>query len=360
MAEALLKRARITGLATVVGSERKRLDDEVAQFGGDRAQIERLKKSIGLNERWVVPASVTAVDMGEQAARQLLADAAVAPTQVDALIFVTQTPDHFQPCNAAILHGHLGLPTTTAAFDVNLGCSGFVYGLYLASLMVENGGCQRVLLVAGDTLSHTVNARDRSVAPLFGDAAAAALVEAIPAGEADSPSWFSLQADGRGSDTIKQPAGAFREPVTSAALEEHADAEGNVRTRANLRMMGADVFTFTLREVPPAVEALLQRAQLQPTQVDAYLFHQANRYVISNIARRLRLPLDRVPMDMVEHYGNQSSASIPATACAVLGPRLQAGSMRLVLAGFGVGLSWATACVAWGPLRACSLNHFAK
>jgi len=344
-------------LSTVVGPECRRLDDELDAYGGNRAQLDRIKRTIGLNERWVAPPGVTALDLGAQAAAQLLAELGIEATKVDGLIFVTQTPDFSQPCNAALLQARLKMTSAVAAFDVNLGCSGFVYGLYLASLMVESGGCQRVLLVVADTVSQLVHPRDRSVAPLFGDAASAALVERT---ETEKPAWYALHTDGRGAQAIMVPAGGAREPIPPAAQAEQTDAEGNVRTRANLHMNGAEVFTFSIREEPPAIEAILRLAGWAVADVDAFLFHQANRYIIHNIAKRLKLPLDRVPADIVERYGNQSGASIPSTACVALGERLQSGPLRLVLAGFGVGLSWATACVTWGPLRACSLRHFGK
>lgn len=349
-----MNQGRVTGIVTCVPTAEKCIDDELELMGGNVGQIERIKKTIGLDRRRVVTPGTTAADLCVQAAQAVLAGARVEVEQVDGLVFVTQTPDHFQPSNAAIVHGRLGLREDCAAFDVNLGCSGFVYGLWLAHMMVEAGGCEHVLLLAGDTLSYCVHPRDRTVAPLFGDAGSATLIQR----GASHPAWFSLKTDGRGAGTIIVPAGAFREPASETTRAETTDKDGNTRTRGHLTMNGAEVFNFSIKVEPPAVQEICAFAGVGLNDVDYFVFHQANKYIIGNIARRLKIPAAKTPCETVGRYGNQSSASIPCTLCDALAPELTSGRRLLVLSGFGVGLSWATCCLTLETLSVCRLIEY--
>lgn len=352
MAESGVNGVRIGGVVTCVPANEVRLGDAPELFGGNAAQIARLKRTIGLDRRRVVGPGTTAADLCEAAARRLLEGAAVPPGEVDAVVCVTQMPDYPQPCNAAVLHGRLGLPKKAAAFDVNLGCSGYVYGLWLAHLMAASGGCGRVLLLAGDATSRLTHPRDRTVAPLFGDGGSATLVEAdAAAGRA----FFALGTDGSGYDQLIVPAGGARRPTSPETAAETTDAEGNPRTEENLRMDGAGIFNFSITEEPRAVRGLLDYAGISADAVDAFVFHQANRYILTNIAKRLKLPVEKVPMRTVERFGNQSSASIPCALCGELAEALRAGERRLLLSGFGVGLSWASAILSAGPLPVCEI-----
>lgn len=331
--------ARIAGIVAAPGSVVVRLDDELANYGGDAAQLARIKRTVGLAERRVAATDVTALDMCEQAAKELLEGTAPLP---DAVIFVTQTPDHSQPGNAALLHGRLGLPKETLAFDVNLGCSGYVYGLYLASLLVEAGGCCRVLLCAGDTLSRCVHPQDRVTAPLFGDAGSATLVERT---EEIWLSWFSLQTDGAEANAICVPAGGARQPRGETTALPKTDDGGNVRTPEHLHMDGAAVFNFSLREVPPLIKGILAFSGKTEADVDAFVLHQANKYILQNIAKRCGIPEGKVPVETLARFGNTSSASIPLALCAEVEGGILDREKRVVLAGFGVGLSLAGAVI---------------
>ncbi|MEX2381671.1 MAG: ketoacyl-ACP synthase III [Opitutales bacterium] len=352
MPKACFKKNRIQGLVTVVPRETKSIDDEVHLYGGQREQIERIKKTIGLHERHVVAEGVTAGDLCEAAARRLLERCSVDAGEVDGIIMVTQTPDYFQPATACVLHGRLGLKEDCAAFDVNLGCSGYVYALWLAGMMVETGACRKVLVLAGDTISRCVNPRDRALAPLFGDAGSATLVVEA---EEETESWFSLKSDGKGFEHLIVPAGAFRHPSTEETRREETDAEGNVRSLEQLRMNGAEVFNFSIKVEPVAIREILEFAGKTVEEVDYLVFHQANRYIISNIARRLKIPLDKVPCSTVERYGNQSCASIPGTICDCLAREVSERRVRLVLSGFGVGLSWASCLLDLDHLDCCEV-----
>lgn len=342
-----LPNLRIAGIAVAYGEETRRIRDEVALYGGDAAQVDRIARTVGLEARSVAAPGTTALDLGERAARRLLAGLDADPASLDAVLFVTQTPDHSQPANANLLHGRLGLTKVAVAIDINQGCSGFISGLQYAGLLCGQGGAARVLLVCADTLSRTVNPRDRSVAPLFGDAGAAVLVERTGS---SSPWHFSLGSDGSGATSICVPAGGFRHPLPAgSALAESADAEGNVRHEGNLRMDGAAVFNFSLREPPVAIRDVLAAAGWKPADADALVAHQANRFIVQTLAKLTGFAPDRAPIASLARHGNLSSASIPAALVGELGPRLASGSLRLVLCGFGVGLSWGAVALEMGP-----------
>ncbi|MEM1221361.1 MAG: 3-oxoacyl-[acyl-carrier-protein] synthase III C-terminal domain-containing protein [Verrucomicrobiota bacterium] len=356
MANCSFKKSQIRGLVTCVPSKEKRIDDELDLFDGNTKQIARLKKTIGLDRRRVVCNDETTADLCESAARRLFSETDLAESSVDALIFVTQTPDYSQPCNAAVLHGRLGLEKSVAAFDVNLGCSGYVYGLWLSYMMIESGSCQNILLLAGDTISRVVHPKDRTVAPLFGDGGSATWI--TRSGE-ESVSWFNLGTDGLGYDKLIIPAGGFRAPSSSKSKAEITDQEGNVRTAESLHMDGAEIFNFSISEEPSAVRELLDFAKIDQEEIDYFVFHQANRYILKNIAKRLKIPDSKVPMQTVERFGNQSSASIPSAICGELSPILKdANKTKLFLSGFGVGLSWGSAIIEASNVKICEIIEY--
>ena len=342
MANTKFNRARITGISTVVPNNVKSIDDEIDLYGGNLKQIARIKSAIGLDTRRVVDEETTSLDLCHYAAEVLINGMLINRSDVDGLVFVTQTPDHFQPSNAAILHGRLGLETYCASFDVNLGCSGYVYGLWMAHMMIASGTCKKVLLLSGDTISKYVNLRDRSTAPLFGDAGSATLVEKTVR---ELTSYFSLHTDGSGNDFIKVPAGGFRSPSTPLTATEYKDTEGNWRSQNDLYINGGEVFNFSINTEPAAINEILEYSNKTISQIDYVVFHQANKYIITNIAKRLKLPLEKAPCETVGKFGNQSSASIPATINDALNELVAKSNKKLILSGFGVGLSWASAIV---------------
>jgi 3-oxoacyl-[acyl-carrier-protein] synthase-3 len=236
-----------------------------------------------------------------------------------------------------------------------MGCSGWVYGLHQAALLCAHGGAARVLLCAGDTLSRLTNPGDRSTDPLFGDAGSATLVEKTCR---SAPLHFVLGADGSGADAIIVKQGGARQPVGD--LAERTDEEGNRRHDANLAMNGADVFSFTLREVPAAVQSVLRHAGLSPESLDALVLHQANRFILSTLAKKIGVAEEHTPMGVVEKYGNQSSASIPCALIDGLGDRLNAGPLKVAGCGFGVGLSWGAFAGELGPLTTAPILPFPR
>lgn len=357
MATSKFQGIKVSGIVTSVPENISRIDDEIELYGGNEKQVARIKKAIGLNKRHITDSKTTTLDLCIDAAENLINGLSLNRDCIDGVIFVTQTPDHLQPSNAAIAHGKLNLSKKVASFDISLGCSGYVYGLWMAHMMIASKTCNTVLLLAGDTLSKCVNKRDRSTAPLFGDAGTATIIEQTPH---KSESYFSLHTDGSGSDHIIIPAGGFRTPTTDDTLIETEDNDGNFRSENDLWMNGGEVFNFSIQTEPTAIREILDFSGENIDDIDNIIFHQANKYIISNIAKRLKIPLDKVPSDTVSKYGNQSSASIPCTINDALNIPLSKGHQRVILSGFGVGLSWASAIVDLEEIYCPPVSTFVK
>lgn len=347
MAESRIKGIRLAGISTVIPAAYRNIDEEREQFDLDAARLARLKREIGVNKRHVVTKNECASDLCLHAARLLISSLSCDPRTIDGLLLVTQTPDYFQPATSCVLHGKLDLSKSCAAFDINLGCSGYIYGLWLSSLMIAGGSCKRILLLAGDTLSRCVAPQDAAVAPLFGDAGTATIVER---GEEKDCISFVLNSDGKGFNSLIIPAGAFRRPSTHETSVIKIREDGQERSEEHLFMNGAEIFTFSIREIPSLIKEVLALSGWQIEDVDYYIFHQANKFINQTIARKLGIPQQKAPIDVFEKYGNQSSASIPAVLSENLSAILKHTSLNLVLAGFGAGLSWAACALRTGPL----------
>jgi len=308
--------------------------------------VEKIDKKTGIAERHVAAPGECASDLAYAAAQKLFASGVVTPAEVDGILLCTQSPDYFLPTTACLLQERLGLRTGTLALDYNQGCSGFVYGLGLAKGLIETGQARRLLLLTAETYSKFVNPRDRSVRTIFGDAAAATLIEGVEAAGEPSMGPFVYGTDGSGANNLIVPAGGARHPRTAATAVESEDAAGAWRSADNLYMNGAEVFEFTLRMVPQTVAGLLEQAGKTPVDVDLFVFHQANRYMLNSLRTAMEIPEDKFYLAM-RHCGNTVSSTIPIAlhhACAE--GKLKPGQLAM-LVGFGVGYSWAGTLVRW-------------
>lgn len=318
------------------------------------AEVDQVAKTVGLRETYRTAPGQTAGDLCVAAAEALLEDLGWERESVDGVILVTQNPDHFSPATACIAHGKLGLSDRALAFDVGQGCSGYVYGLWMSAQFIAGGTCRRILLLAGDTPSQAISAEDKSVAMLFGDAGSATAIEF----DASAPDMsFVLGTDGSGAQNLVVPAGAFRQRPGPTHHERVAGEDGGRRSPLELYMDGLAIFNFTLKRVPALVRDTLARAGWSAEDVDAFLFHQANGFILAKIAKKLGLDPARVPIN-IERYGNTSMASVPLLLVDDMADRVREDRpARLLLAGFGVGYSWAGAAVTLGGLASARLIH---
>jgi len=273
------------------------------------------------------------------AAERLMSDLSISPEDIDLVVFISQTPGYVLPATSCVIHERLGLPIACAAFDVNLGCSGYTYGVWMAGTLMAGSGARRALLLAGDTVSKICNPADRSVLPVFGDAGTATILESDP----EAPEMaFAAGTDGRGAERLIVPAGGFRK-----RSPDEAEAEA-VRTEADLYMDGNEIFAFTIREVPRLIEQVHAESGWTIDDVDHYVFHQANDFMLDHLRRRMKVPAEKFVRGL-RLYGNTSSASIPLAMTTELRAQLTSEPKNLVLAGFGVGFSWAAIGLTCGP-----------
>ena len=301
--------------------------------------VKEVVDKIGIFERRFTDENTTASDLCFAAADKLLNDLDVDRSEVDALIFVSQTPDYRMPATAVILQDRLDLPSSTMAFDMNLGCSAFVYGLSVIYALMEKSGLKKALLLDGETRSKVYSPKDRMTAFIFGDGGVAALIERD---KKYGDSYFSLNSDGSRESLIKIEGGGYRNMSSVETIKEKViDEHGNVRTDEQGYMNGADVFNFVIREIPKDVKRILNYSNKEKETFDYFIFHQANKFMNSYLAKKLKLPKEKVPFT-INKYGNTSSVSIPLTIVSELRGKTD-GEKEVFLSGFGVGLSWANA-----------------
>jgi 3-oxoacyl-[acyl-carrier-protein] synthase III len=305
----------------------------------DKESVKDIVEKTGIRERRFASENVCSSDLCFAAAEKLLTDLNVDRSEIDLLIFISQTPDYRMPATSVLLQNRLKLSKQTAAFDLNLGCSAFVYGLSVAYSMMQTGGFRKAIVLDGETRSRVYSPRDRKTAFLFGDGGVAALIERD---EKYGKSYFSLNSDGSKESLIKVNAGGYRTPTTAETLlEKIVDEHGNIRSEEHGYMNGADVFNFVLIEIPKDLKKLLAFAGRELSALDYYIFHQANSYMNDYLKNKLKLPDEKVPTS-IERFGNTSSVSIPLTIASNLQGKLN-DSKQVLLSGFGVGMSWASA-----------------
>jgi len=322
-AEFTFQKPIITGIVTTVGAELHRFADEASMFSLNDKEIQRLIQAVGINERRIIKnKATTTADLCVQSATSLLSGLSVSPQSIDALILVTQSPDYAAPSTAISIQHRLGLNVSSMAFDMRLGCSGFVYGLSVAYSLIESG-LERIILCVGDVASRFVPPNDHSITPIMGDAGCAIMIE-----KGKSTSHFQLYSDGSGERALYIPNSGLRN------VSEDKDLP------VLMKMDGPQVFNFTLQRVPQMIDSVIQYSKVQPDEIDYFVLHQPNKYILNNIQKRMGVPDSKFPKTTQSVYGNQNSASIPGTISGFLNTAYETGRIQSLFAGFGIGLSW--------------------
>ncbi len=304
------------------------------------AEIEKTIQSIGVEQRRIADDATCASDLCYKAARQLMADNNIDPASIDVLLFMSQTADYRIPATAPILQDRLGLPTDTMAMDLSLGCSGYIFALSTAFAYASMDGINRVLLLDGETFSKIVNRRDKVDWPLYGDGATATLVEKGRFEE----SVFVLRSDGSGKDSVIIRDG-MRNRITPGSCLEKEEEDGNIRSGLEVFMDGMDVFNFAMKRVPSGIKEILELTGTTLDDIDWLVFHQANKFMTDFFVKKLKFDPTKVPY-CIQKYGNTSSTSVPLTIVSELCDKLKDGD-RVLMSGFGAGLSWGTARVVF-------------
>lgn len=339
--------AKIAGILTVVPEQTIKFDDEIDNYNFTEKQCKKLKLIMGYEEKRVVPDGVCSSDLCEYGMNYLFDNGLLKRDDIDALIMVTQSPDYFMPATTCVLHGKLGLKKDIICLDISQGCAGFIIGLIQAFSLLNQKSINKVVLLNADVLSPKVSKRDRNSNPLVGDAAAITIIEKSNENE---KIFAEIKFDGKNAMCLNIPAGGFRMPCTPETSVMEEDEAGNFRSLDNLVMKGDDVFNFVLNKVPEQINKLLSDNNVSKEDVDYYMFHQPNRFMLQKLADKLEVSYEKLPNNIVEHFGNASGVSIPTNISFNLGDKLLNNTYNICLSGFGVGLTLATMLVKMGNL----------
>lgn len=353
MVNSKFNNVKIKGIKTVVPQKYIDIDDEIQYFENNPKKLARTKKMVGFGRRHVLDEGCTVVDLCEQAAKELIKELKIDKDKIEALVMVNQSPDYLHPASSAILHGKLGLKKTCTTLDLGLGCSGYVYGLWMVHSLIASGAVKNVLFLAGDSPSQHSDRRNRLVNQIFGDAGSATYIEYT---EEDNTAYFSLGTDGTGWDRIIAPASAKRLQLKSDICDkEIEDKNGNIWKLNDTIIHGQDVFNFTIEVAPQNIKDVMEYAQKTDSDIDYYVIHQANKQIVESVAIKADIPDDKYSSQTFSKYGNNSTTSVATVICDQLeGKKYN----TILLSAFGVGLSWASAIININNLYNGGISYF--
>ncbi len=346
---------KITGILSVLPEKEILFDDEVSNYNFPINKSMKLKELMGFNKRRVVSEGTTSSDLCIFGIQYLLDQELLKKEDIDAIILITQTPDYFLPPTSNIIQGHFNLKNDIICLDINQGCAGYIIGLLQSFMLLDQESISKVVLLNADALSRKVSNKDRNSNPLIGDAAAITIIE-----KSDDPSeiYFDIKMNGQGAFALNIPAGGARNPITHETIKSYTDDYGNIRNQEQLVMKGDEVFQFVQNEVPPLIEEVLIDANFDKNDIDYYMFHQPNKFMLNKLADKLKIPHTKMPSNVVEEFGNSSGASIPTAITHNLKELLETNTMNFCLSGFGIGLTWAAVIMKIGQLKFNKLINY--
>lgn len=329
---------RIAGISSCIPETVKEIDSLASVFG--EKQIRRLKKSTGVECLHVVSDGQTASDLCTEAAEFLIKKLEIPKQSLDAIVFVSFSPDYKGPPTSTIMQDRLGLKQDIVAFDITYGCSAYCYGLYQASMLIKAGGCNRVLLCTGDTQSRMINQKDRSMQVIAGDAGTATILEE---GKGEIP--FCFKTVGSSYKDLIIPAGGYRLPCSSTTATDVPDDTGNIRSQNDLFMNGIGIMNFSLTEVPITINELLSFSAIDKKAIDFFIMHQPNKLILDQLALSMEIPEEKMPIGL-QKTGNTASATIPLLLSVLKKRNIDFSQLHHTLCcGFGMGLSVSAAIV---------------
>lgn len=352
MSKTNFKHAKVSGITVVVPEKEINIYDEVHYYGNDVKKVDRMRKMVGVHKRRVVDDRTTAADLGIEAARILIEEMKINICEIDALVFVVQEPDFANPATAFYIHKELKLTANTPAFDINMGCAGFVYGMWMASQMIESKACKKVLLICADTPARGMNLDQRSRAPLFGDGGVATLVEYS---QETIDSFYNIETKSDGFEALIKvmtgnrvlPPFANREAwdwFSSLKDRKVENTTGEVVGLFDTYMDGMAVFDFTVTIVPQNIKELMDFAKVEEKEIVMLLLHQANKQIVQAVGTGAGFPTEKVPYYAFENFGNNTMCSIPTHIATVLKERSESSKIKILASAFGNGLTCAS-CV---------------
>jgi len=328
-----LKDVKVSGVCAAIPKQEFDLLQLGERYG--ELEVKKIIASTGVSKIRVAPENICTSDLCEHAATSLFARINIEPSLIDGIVFVSQTFDHIMPATSVVLQHRLLLPKNCVAFDIRYGCSGYIYGLYQAALLVSSGSCQRVLVCVGDVSTHLIHPDDRALRMVMGDGGSATIVE-----RGDGEFSFNINSDGGGARHLIVPAGGCRVPSSETTRTATEREGGNSRSDENMFMDGMEIMNFCLREVPPCINELLDFVHWQKDDVGLFGLHQANKFIVDYLQKKLKVPKEKVPVAL-QLTGNTGPASIPLMLAHEY-KRLQEENRfeKSLLCAYGVGLSW--------------------
>lgn len=338
MAFLTIPNAKIIGVAAAVPMERKYVNKLKCFAEGE---AEKTIELTGVRESRLAPDGMVCSDYCIAAAEKLINEIGWEKETIDALIYVSVSRDYIEPNTATIIQGKMGLPNACYTIDVPMACSGYCYGLSVIGSLLSHGCMKRALMLVGDTPSKIMSPLDKTLWPIHGDAGTATALEY---NQNAIPMHFNLMSDGTKMNAIIAPASGVREPITEKDLKMEKIDEGIIRNRTHVTMDGMGVFAFTMSEVPKSIKALMDNLSVDSEIIDFLLLHQANHYIDEKIRKKLKFPEEKTPY-CLENYGNTSSGTIPMTMVTKISEQLRTRRNKLIMCGFGAGLSWASVYV---------------
>lgn len=341
------KNKRISGILTILPKKVVTFEEEMDNYSFSPAKCMKLKLAMGYKEHRIAEPGQCSSDFCKYGLQYLFDNNLLDKDDIDALLFISQSADYYMPPTSNIIHGHFGLKHDCLCMDINQGCAGFELGLIQAFMLLDQPSVKKVVLMNADVLSPKVSDRDRNSKPLIGDAASITVVDKT---DEDTTIYANIKMDGTGAFALNIPAGGFRMPSSSETAVMEQDEAGNFRSKDNLVMQGDDVFNFVQREVPPMIEHLLEQAKANKDDVDWFMFHQPNKFMLNKLADKIGVPREKMPANIVENFGNASGVTVPTCISYNLGDQLADKTMTLCMAGFGVGLTWSSIYMRLGKL----------
>lgn len=350
--KAIFYNKKVSGILGIIPEKISCFDDEIQNYNFPEKQTKRLKKIMGFEKHRLVKEQTSSSDLCLVGINHLISKNQVKIEEVGALIVVTSTPDYLMPQVSSIIHGEIGFPEDVVCMDINQGCTGFVTGLMQSFMLLEYIPKKKILLFNVDVLSKKVSKHDRNSYPLIGDAATITVIENAPSASI----YYNFYNDGKGRDALIIPAGGSRLKSSEATAKlEDLEKDGNLRSLDNLKMNGSEVFSFVQTKVPPLIEEILEYSNQTKEDIDWFLFHQPNKFMLKKLAEKIEVPYEKMPMNLVENYGNSSGATIPMTIIHNFSNSLLKNKFNCCLAGFGSGLSWGAITMELGELDFCEL-----
>jgi len=318
-------------------------EDLEADFSSPSWTASKIFRKTGIKSRHIAKDELTS-DMAVSAANNLLNEYNITPSNIDFILLCTQSPDYCLPTTACIVQERLGIATSTGAFDYNLGCSGYIYGLATAKGLLMANVAKNILLITAETYSKHINHMDRSTRTIFGDASSATLLTEM---DINKIGFFTLGTDGKGAKNLIVPASAMAIPQSGVTAVEEKDESGNIRSLNNLYMNGPEIFAFTLRVVPWLILETVKKNGLTMDDIDYFVFHQANKFILTTLRDKLNIPEEKFCID-VEELGNTVSSTIPIAIRRAYDNKVIAIGDKILVAGFGVGYSWGATILTIG------------